>query len=233
MSAALPRIRSLQLPRPARLWWIAVGSALFANLLVIIGLSQFSRFALATPVAPLAVRTLHRSPPEPSTPPPPVIRAQARPVAAAAPAIALPVLDLPTVGPVSELALPMLGAPPSAIELPLVILAALPVGDAGALAGLPAEAPFDTPPERVGDFDLDRFYPRLAKQRGITGSTRLRLHISDAGRVVAVEVQSSDPPGVFEQAAERLARSLHFRPAIRAGQAVAAQQDTIIAWTLK
>jgi len=113
------------------------------------------------------------------------------------------------------------------------ILDALPVGDAGALAGLPAEAPFDTPPERVGDFDLDRFYPRLAKQRGITGSTRLRLHISDAGRVVAVEVQSSDPPGVFEQAAERLARSLHFRPAIRAGQAVAAQQDTIIAWTLK
>jgi protein TonB len=228
MPHALPRIRSLQLPRPARLWWIAVGCALLANLLVVIGLSQFSRFDVSAPVVPLAVRTLHRAPPEPAAPPPQV-RAQATPVATAAPAIALPSLDLPTAGPVSDLALPALGVPPGDILLPLAIPAALPLDATGTLA----EAPFDTPPERIGDFDLDHFYPRLAKQRGITGSTRVRLHISSSGRVESVEILSSDPPEVFERAAERLAHSLNFRPATRAGQPVAVVQDTVIAWTLK
>jgi protein TonB len=225
MPHALPRIRSLQFPRPARLWWIAVGCALLANLLVVIGLSQFSRIDASAPVVPLAVRSVHRAPPEPVTTSPSQVRSVVAPIVAAAPAIALPSLDLPTLGPVSDLALPALGVPPGDIILPLA-LPAVPSPGNGELA-------FDTPPERIGDFDLDRFYPRLAKQRGITGSTRVRLHISDGGRVVSVEILSSDPPGVFEQAAERLARSLSFHPATRAGQAVATQQDTIIAWTLQ
>lgn len=92
---------------------------------------------------------------------------------------------------------------------------------------------FDTPAQREGTFDLDRYYPRSARLRAITGSTRLRLTISAEGRVVAVEVLESTPAGVFEHAAERLAGNLRFRPATAAGVAVPSTQDTTITWTMK
>lgn len=235
---ALPRTRSLRRARPWRAWWLAVGLALGANLAVVLALSQVSRLAPAAPPPPLATRRLARLP-EPPTPPP-------LPVAPAAPAetlpteavpLALPSLDLPDSGPPGALALPALGRLDADLALPLVVPAFAPIGAPGDGAPGPAMAgalpPIDTPAERLGGFDLERFYPRAARLRGLTGSTRVRLGIGADGAVTAVTVLASQPEGVFEAAAERLARSLRYRPALRAGAPVPSEVETVITWTLQ
>lgn len=231
MSLALPRTRSFRRARPLRLWWLAVGLALLVNLGVVVGLSQVSRLYAAAPEPPLAVRTLHRldRPPPPRSEPVPEPRQLQ---AAVAPRLVLPSLDLPTLGATSELSLPALSSSLDAL-LPMSI-------PAFAAVGLPVEPGLeagtldvDSPGERIGAFDLDRYYPRSAKLRGLTGNSRVRSSIGTDGRVSSVTVLESTPSGVFEQAAERLALGLRYRPATRGGQPVASLQDTIIAWTLK
>jgi TonB family protein len=234
MSLALPRTRSFRRARPMRLWWLAVGLALLVNLGVVVGLSQVSRLHAAAPEPPLAVRTLHRldRPPPPRSEPVPEPRQLQ---AAVAPRLALPSLDLPTLGATSELSLPALSSGSSSLD------ALLPMSmPAFAAVGLPVEPGLeaitpdvDSPAERIGAFDLDRYYPRSAKLRGLTGNSRVRSAIGADGRVTSVTVVESTPSGVFEQAAERLALGLRYRPATRGGQPVASLQDTIIAWTLK
>ncbi len=230
MTMALPRTRSFRRSRPMRLWWIATGLALLVNLAVVVVLSQISQLDHAVPEPPLAVRTLQRQPAEPPAPPPSLPR-EAALAASEAVAPALPSLDLPLAGPVSDLALPAATLSVLAFDLPWVIPAvaapALPGGAGG--AGLAV----DTPAEREGAFDLERFYPRPAKLRGVTGSSRVRIAIAADGRVSAVTVLASEPAGVFDSAAERVARSLHYRPALREGQPVASEQETVIAWSLK
>ena len=91
----------------------------------------------------------------------------------------------------------------------------------------------DSPAEREGDIDLDAFYPRYARQHGITGSTRVRLSIDASGRISAMVILSSTPGGMFEQAAEQLRGALRFRPAMAGGKPIASVIETTIAWTLK
>jgi protein TonB len=235
MTVALPRTRSFHRTRPMRLWWLAVGLAMLANLAVVVGLSQISRLHPAAAEPPLAVRSLRRS--EPETPPPPVVEpAPAVATAAVAAPPLLPSLELPAVGPPEALALPALGSLDADLVLPLAMPAVIagdaPAGPPGAVAG--AGMPeVDTPAQLIGGFDLDHFYPRSARMRGIAGSTRLRLAIAADGEISGVEVLSSEPPGVFEHAAERLGRSLRHHPATRAGQPVASVVERTIVWKVR
>lgn len=238
--ASLPRTRSLRRARTPRAWWIATGTAIAANLGIVVGLSQVSRLHGPTIEPPLAVRSIRQAEdPEPPPPPPPEAPRESseEPMEEAVP-IALPSLDLPATSN-SDLALPQIDSLDEPLALALSVPPFVPIGPPGdglesaTPAGTGATPTFDSPAQREGAFDLDRFFPRTARLRGITGSTRLRLTISAEGRVTGVEVLESDPPGVFEQAAERLARSLRFRPATAGGKPVASEQETPIKWTIK
>jgi protein TonB len=81
--------------------------------------------------------------------------------------------------------------------------------------------------------DLSEYYPRRARMRGTTGSTRVRLTVDSDGRVTAVEVLASTPAGVFEHAAQRVGRSLSFRPALRRGEPVPARVTLRLVWRLE
>ncbi len=233
----LPRTRSLRRARGRRGWLLAVGVALLANAAVVVGLGQISRLAPPPAPAPLAVHRLTRIDPDPVPPPPPEAPREA--VAASDAALvapALPLLALPAMQ-AAGLPLPDLGSLDAALDLPLVIppltAPALP-GAVGADGPGPVpSAAYDKPAVRLGGLDLERFYPRSAKARGITGRSRIRSRIDAAGRVTAVEVVESEPPGVFDQAAERLGRAQRYTPAERAGQAVPSEHETVIEWSLR
>jgi protein TonB len=235
MTAVLPRTRSFHRARPMRLWWLATGLALLVNLAVVVGLSQVSRLHPAVAEPPLAVRSLRRS--EVETPPPPPVVEPAPTFAAAVAGAppAMPSLDLPALGPPDALTLPALGSLDADLVLPLVLPAFTasdaPAGQLASAGSAPPEV--DAPAQLIGGFDLDHFYPRSARMRGLAGSTRLRLAIAADGQVSGVEVLSSDPPGVFEQAAERLGRSLRHHPATRAGQPVASVLERTIVWQVR
>jgi len=81
--------------------------------------------------------------------------------------------------------------------------------------------------------DLAEYYPRRARMRGTTGSTRLRLTVDADGRVADVEVLDATPTGVFEHAARRVGRSLSFRPALRNGRPVPARVTLRLVWRLE
>ena len=96
-------------------------------------------------------------------------------------------------------------------------------GAAGAAgpAGLPAAEIFyrgkelDQRAEATNDADIE--YPESALAAGVTGKVTLRLMIDHLGALRDVSVTEAQPPGVFEAAALKAARSLKFRPAIRNG----------------
>jgi protein TonB len=234
----LPRTRGFHRRRPMRLWWGAIVVALVANLGVVVALGQVSRIGHPAPTPPLA---LHRLRQIDSAPPPPPLQHPRETTEAHADAVvplALPSLDLPATS-VSALCLPAIGTPDATPALPIVIPPFTAIGPAvdapatpatGLAIGPPA---FEAAAQREGSFDLDRYYPRAARSRGLTGTTRIRSHIDSAGRVVAVEVLESQPSGVFEQAAERLGKAQRYRPAQKAGQSVPTIQDTTISWTIR
>ena len=66
----------------------------------------------------------------------------------------------------------------------------------------------------------------------LTGITVLELAIDSNGRVTAVEVIESDPPGVFERAARRAARRLRYQPAARDGRAATGTTRVELEWKL-
>lgn len=96
-------------------------------------------------------------------------------------------------------------------------------GDAGAAgpAGLPAAEIFyrgrelDERAQATNHPDLE--YPESALAAGVTGKVTLRLRIDRLGALRDVSVTEAQPPGVFEAAALKAARSLKFKPAIRNG----------------
>jgi periplasmic protein TonB len=94
----------------------------------------------------------------------------------------------------------------------------------------PLALEFDTPPDLVEPVAAERFYPRAARQRRIGGESVLRLRVSERGVVTAAEIISSTPPGVFDEAAKRLALSMHGKPALRRGRPVAAVCSKTIRW---
>lgn len=230
----LPRTRTFQRRRPLRAWWIAALIAIVTNVGVVIVLSQISNLHVAAPEAPQTVRTIRQVEPEP---PPPPERPETPPEPVEEPlAVALPTLDLHATPQPEALNVPDVPNLDANFDLPLSVPAFTAIA-AATTAEVPTGALTLGEPDQAAEvestFDLERFYPRAARLRGITGRSRMRLTIDPMGAVANVVVFEATPPGVFEQATERLGRSLRFRPAKRDGKNVASTKDLIIDWTLK
>lgn len=231
----LPRTQTFRRRRPLRAWWIAALIAIVTNVGVVIVLSQISHLHVPLPEAPLSVRTIRQVEPELPPPPPPQRETPPEPIEEPL-AIALPTLDLPTTPSPDTLALPDLPNLDAIFDLPLSVpnfttIASVATPDVAAGALTVGEP--DQPAELQGAFDLERFYPRSARLRGIQGRSRLRLTIDERGVVTNVTVYEATPAGVFDRATEQLGRSLPFTPARRDGKPVASTKDLIIDWTLK
>ena len=217
-------------------WAIGLGLALLVNSLVPLLLSRIAH--RHEPVAaPLPILHLTR-PPEPVAPPPPLLAAAPAATQPAVAQIDVPALDLPPVPTnASLIALPELTTHSDSASLPFVVPAIAVAGNGSGTSLLPsigdAEVGYDQAPQRISDLDLDRFYPRLARQRGITGTSVIQLVVSETGEVIAVEVVSSTPPGVFDKALNDLGRAQRFLPARYGNRPVRALWPMTITWTIK
>jgi protein TonB len=78
----------------------------------------------------------------------------------------------------------------------------------------------DSQPTVIGDFRIP--YPEDARSRGIEGTVVLSVLVDETGRVRSVKLISG-PGGGLDQAALKAVERIRFRPAMRKGQAVAAQ----------
>lgn len=87
-----------------------------------------------------------------------------------------------------------------------------------------------TPAQRLGSIATSRFYPLAAQRRGTAGWTRLQLRVSASGSVAQVTVLQSQPAGVFDAAARRLAQQLQYRAATENGTAVDSTVQLRIEW---
>jgi len=82
----------------------------------------------------------------------------------------------------------------------------------------PAPAPAPAPPPRGEDREVKALrrpppiYPREAQLRGLSGWVRLSFTVTAAGTTRDVRVLSSDPPGVFDQAALDAAQRFVYLP---------------------
>ena len=65
-------------------------------------------------------------------------------------------------------------------------------------------------------------YPEDADRQRVSGTVRLQLKIEADGRVVDVDVVSSTPSGVFDDAAAKAFRAASFAPALKNGRPVRA-----------
>jgi protein TonB len=65
-------------------------------------------------------------------------------------------------------------------------------------------------------------YPYKARQRRIEGTVQVRFLVRADGTVGEVQVESADPPGVFEDAVRDAIARWRFEPGRLAGEAVAA-----------
>lgn len=199
---------------------------------------------------------LHRAPPEPAAelpvvrrvervvPPPPPPLALTQPAvatpAAAAPQVAVAAPPLPALPDFTpQLALPAAAmpqiTPTTVVRLPAVTAAGAggQSGNGGGAAaqvgtaGGPDQAPF-----LINGFEMERFYPRAARLRGTEGTSQLLITIDAAGRVTACKLLASDPPGVFDKAAEDLGFAMKFLPARSNGSAASTTVPQQIIWKL-
>jgi periplasmic protein TonB len=233
----LPRTRTFHRRRPLTAWWIAVGIAVLTNIALVVILSQISNLRQPLPAAPLTIRTLRQVEPEPPPPLPPseTIEQPTEDVQAQL-ILALPALELPSESAPTALAFPDMPKLAVSLDLPLNIpafSAAKPSANTDQATLWPGAGKPDQSAQLESTFDLERFYPRAARLRGIVGQCRVRLTIIEDGSVLSVAIFESTPAGVFEQATRDLARSLRFRPALVDGKPVASTKDLIIDWTLK
>jgi periplasmic protein TonB len=87
-------------------------------------------------------------------------------------------------------------------------------------------------PELLFYPDLSHFYPLAARRKRLSGRTVLGLGLDASGAVTHVEVVASSPPGVFNQAAQRAAMRVRYRPAQQAGKARPSRVRLELLWQL-
>jgi len=61
-------------------------------------------------------------------------------------------------------------------------------------------------------------YPADARAAGIQGDVILRYDVAADGTVRNAQIESADPPGVFDEAALAAVRSWKYNPQIKAGE---------------
>lgn len=216
---------------------VALGTTVLVNGLLVGLLAWLDRPRVVPPEAPVVIRRISivppkklptvatvRAPTPTPTPPSPVVA-----IALPAPAIVLPpmangaVLNLPQL-PVLDVARP--------VSMPAIV-AALPAGNPGGVAPVAdATELVEEAPVLTNGFDLERFYPRNARLRGIEGVSSMRLEIGSDGKVSACAIIAGDPPGVFDAAAKALCKTLRYTPARTHGSPVACAITLSVAWSL-
>jgi protein TonB len=75
-------------------------------------------------------------------------------------------------------------------------------------------------------------FPESARQRGETGTTRVRLQVDAAGQVTQVEVLETSGSRELDRATQDYFRRWRFRPAQRDGQPVASEAISAMTWRL-
>ncbi len=159
-----------------------------------------------------------------SQPAPPAMPSMKTPVSM--PELSLP--DTSEVAPEGDLEVPLY-QPEAGAPSRLSLVAALWSRDSdGAGTG-----PASSEPVLIRPPDLSAYYPYRARLKSITGQTEVRLQVSAQGDVTAVEVLSSTPPQVFDQAAQRVCRALRFQPARREGRPVVSAVRLTLVWRLE
>ena len=76
-------------------------------------------------------------------------------------------------------------------------------------------------------------YPAAARARNLEGSVTLALLVDEGGQVGDVQVLSSDPPGVFDQAALAAVRTWTFEPALYQGEPVRLRLQLVMPFRLE
>ncbi|MGQ0512373.1 MAG: energy transducer TonB [Betaproteobacteria bacterium] len=66
-------------------------------------------------------------------------------------------------------------------------------------------------------------YPEAAARRFLSGRVVVRLYIAESGTVDRVEILNAEPPGYFEDSAERAFLAARFSPGMKNGRPVKAQ----------
>ena len=76
-------------------------------------------------------------------------------------------------------------------------------------------------------------YPAELMRRGIEGAVVVRMRVDSTGKVVSAVVVSSEPKGLFDDAAIDAARRYRFRPARKGGKAIATTVEQRIVFRIK
>ena len=228
----------------------AVLAALALNAGLMLYLASWSADIAAEergPVRTLPVRVTDLEPPEePLTEPdrrPTVSRQPARPTRVslsqpAPPAMpslatdvsvpALPTMDTPEVAFESDLSVPVY-TPEAGAPSKLSLVAAVWTGEteqSGTGSG-------SSSPVLIRPPDLSAYYPYRARLKSITGQTEVRLEVDTEGSVADMEILTSEPPQVFDEAARRVCRTLRFEPARRNGRKVSSTVRLTLVWRLE
>lgn len=236
MTASAARTTATKRERTAL--WVALGTTALANGLLLVLVTLLNQPRIMPPEEPVAVRRLVQPPPPPRPPTVAAVKAptpsMSAPSSAVVPSPPLPRLELPRIATGDPLPLPDLPAIDLARPVDFTVaIAGMPAGAAGDL--MPAQDAgdvVDEPPVLVEAFDLQRFYPRNARLRGIEGSTTVRIELSTDGTVTSCTVLGSTPPEIFDAATRELVRTLRFTPARNHGAPVAIAFNKTINWTL-
>jgi protein TonB len=222
---------------------VAVATTLLMNGLLLVVLMLLDRPRSAPPVIPLPLHRLTSVPPITAPPvanlpakvttPAPASASPLAPPMASLPALALSptasaamlsMPDLPTIDAARPINMPTVAAATNAAEGGKSVT---PTGNVGV-----GSVVVDEQPVLINGFDLERFYPRSARLRGVEGTSSMRLGINSEGQVVAISIITSDPPGVFDGAAQALCKTLRYTPARVHERPVACVITLAVEWRL-
>ncbi|MEE2961162.1 MAG: TonB family protein [Myxococcota bacterium] len=222
MSPLLPKNKDL----PIKKLLVASVLSLGFNLLIVAGLAYASSVSSApqTPVIPITtISVIPAPPPAEITPEEQTPKENPEPPMA----LELPSLELSHQPDTSS----ALTLPSSSLEGESWTLA-LPSPKWNQGTALDSAPRWDTPPRLLFAPNMARFYPRMAKRRGIKGKTILRINVGQGGDVEAIRILESVPVGVFDQAAKRLATTLKYEPGTRKGKAAKGVTELELAWNV-
>jgi periplasmic protein TonB len=90
-----------------------------------------------------------------------------------------------------------------------------------AVASVPATAGLTSLAKPTGGYQVRPSYPSTARRLGVQGTTLLRVHVLEDGRVGGIDVEQSAGHPDLDQAATDAVRRWRFEPARRGEQAVA------------
>jgi protein TonB len=188
---------------------------------------------IATPLPKIEERREEPPPPAPVTPPPP-IAAEPPPVPAAPAATPRAAAAAAPPAPSLAVATPPVSAPagPPARSAPKAGLswidssagtAAAPATSAAppAVASIPRDTGVTRVARPTGGYQVRPSYPSTARRLGIQGTTLLRVHVLEDGRVGEVDVEQSAGHPDLDRAAADAVRRWRFEPARRGDDTVA------------